>query len=135
MSEPPPRPLHRRQLVRRAQKGARQVGLQRGPPILQGKFAKRSKFAEHGGVVEGDVQPAEARFGRFDQALRKGLVADVAGDCDGFAALGLDRLHQRVEFGPAPAGGNHLGSFGGKELCGGETDAGAGAGDDRHLAR
>ena len=82
------------------------------------------------GVVEREVEPAEARHGAFYECGDLLLVGDVADDAERLTARG-GQLGRRGPGGLLVAVGKHDGGPGlGERLRCGEPHAGAGAGDD-----
>ena len=75
--------------------------------------AKVSSSSGHGGrakpgVVEQEVEPAEARLDRREQALDRLRIADVAAMGDGAAAERADLARDLVELVAPPAGERHM---------------------------
>ena len=91
------------------------------------------RFAKRAGIVEGDVEPAEALGRSGDEGAVVGLVADVAGQGHGLAAGGLDLGDERRKLGLPPRPDHHLCAFRGEQPRGDAADAGARAGDDGDL--
>jgi len=84
------------------------------------------------GIVDQDVEPAEAGGGLGGQALAFGLFRHVGGDEAGGAAETLGGL---LALGDVAARQHHGGAGGGQAAGHAQADAAIAAGDHRHLAR
>ena len=75
------------------------VGLHRGVEILGRQVLQLFAELLATGIVDQDVQPAQLGHGALDHLLAEALVAQVARNGDGHAALRLDQRHDRVGIG------------------------------------
>lgn len=127
-----PLPLrgHCAQLVFHAQQRAEHIGVEGRGVALRRLIDDRAGLAFRAGVVDGDIEAAEAGDGLVHQSADLGVVAHVGFD--------EERLRtQRMEFGferlalRHAASGNDQAGMGACECQGGGTaDAGEGAGDE-----
>ena len=121
--------LHDAQFVLHAQDRAEHIGVERRCIAFGGLLGDRARLAFGAGVVDRDIEPAEACDGLVDQIAHVVFVAHVGVD-----ELGLDpRLRSSASECLAGlsrrAGNDHLGALLGKGKGGGAADAGQCAGD------
>src|SRR5690554_3508848 len=124
----------RRYLMLGTDKGAVQVGMQDIVPVTRFHVLQRHHRPDDPGIVEGDVEPAEALQCRGNQLLCQAFVAYIPGDGNGIASIAYDGFDQGVEFILAASTHNHLGAFTGKKTRCGMANARAGPGDDGDLS-
>ena len=112
------------------------VGLHRGVEILGRQILEVVAELLATGVVDQDIQPAQLRDGAFDHLLAEGLLAQIAGDGDGGAAIRADAGHDTVCIGlfVGQIGDGNIGTFAGKGDGRSRADAAVAAGDQRALA-
>mmetsp|Transcript_5196 Transcript_5196/g.19338 ORF Transcript_5196/g.19338 Transcript_5196/m.19338 type:complete len:220 (-) Transcript_5196:2415-3074(-) len=118
--------LHQRKSGPCAQETAGQVGVDHGPPLRRAQFVDGQRWRRDAGVVEQQVQPAEALAQRRKRSADLRLVRDVGRQQQrlrqGFAQAGLAASEQRQRPALAGQGPRHR-----------PADAGAGPGDQGHL--
>ena len=102
-------------------------------PRGERQIGERPHLSGRAGIVEGDVEPAEAAQRRLDERFREALVAHVAGDGNGLAARFRDLRDKRIELRLPPGRHHDAGALPGEELRRRATDPGACAGDDGDL--
>ena len=96
-------------------------------PAVKVEIFNAGRGATAPGVVEEDIQPAIGVDRQFNSRLDLGRLGDVTkreGDGAGKA------LRQFAPHLSLQVGCDHLGTFGDKQLQGGQTNARAGPGDD-----
>ena len=86
------------------------------------------------GVVDQDVDLAEGGQRRVDQRLPGGIAGDIAGHAHRAAAGGHDGLGHRIGGLLLQVADHHRRAGLREQLGDAAADAGAAAGDDRHLA-
>ena len=124
---------HRPQLVLHAGPDAAEVdGVHavEGLGLFVGGVGRRSLDA---GVVECEVQPAEARHGAFHERGDLLLVGHVAGGTECLTARGGQLVRRGPEGLLIAVGKYDSGPGLGERPCRGEPHAGAGSGDDRDV--
>ena len=89
---------------------------------------------EDAGVGDEDIEPAEVLDDLREGGLDFGLVADVGGDRDRFAAGLADVVDGRLGAGSVPVEDRDPAAFLGQPFGGGLADARPGTGDRCHLA-
>src|SRR6185369_2663239 len=103
-------------------------------PARFGHAGARAALSQGAGVVEGDIQAAEALDGQGDEVPGIGFRAHVACQRDGLPAFRLDLPDQAVQLGLAARAHHEPRAFGREQPCAGVSDAGTGAGDEGYLA-
>jgi hypothetical protein len=122
--------------VLQAEQHAEHIGVERRCIAFGGLLRDRAGLAFGAGVVDGDVETAEARDCLVDEITDIVLVADVGADEFGLRAKRAQLLGQRLSGFVAAAGDDDTGAVSGVGDGGGAADAGEGAGDqDDGIAR
>ncbi len=124
---------HDAELVLHAEEDAEDVGVEDGGVGLGGLVGDGAGFAFGAGVVDGDVEAAEALDGAVDEAADVVLAADVGGDEFGVGAEGADFVGERAALFLAAAGDDDLRAGTGEGERGGAADASECAGDEDDL--
>jgi hypothetical protein len=103
------------QFVLQAQKGAELIGVEH-PCIALGRLlGQRAGFSFGAGIVDRDIQPAEAPHGLFDKIAHIVFVAHIRQNESGFRAEARKLVFERRAFELAPAGYNDSCAFFAKE--------------------
>jgi hypothetical protein len=121
--------LHDPQLVLEAQQRAKHIGVEHRRVAVRRLLGDRPRLALGAGIIDGDVEPAEAGDGVIDQAAHILFVAHVGLDEGGLRAERMELGFQRLAFGLAAAGGDDGCAVLGEGQRGGAADAGQCAGD------
>jgi hypothetical protein len=122
--------LHDPQLVLQAQKRAEHIGIDH-PCIAVGRLlGQRARFSFGAGIVDRDIQPAEAPDSLFDKVAHVVFVTHVRQNESGFSAEATKLDFECLAFGLAEAGYNDRCAFFGKGKRRGTTDAGQSASDE-----
>ncbi|MNT63663.1 hypothetical protein D3C72_2014960 [compost metagenome] len=90
-----------------ADEGGGQVDVQRILPARERDLRRRLVRPDGAGVVQRDVQPAEALDRRLHQAFGQSLVSDVSRHRDGATAFGLYGGDQGRQLDLASGGDDH----------------------------
>ena len=120
-------------MIFRGKKGAGEIDVERLAPYGGGQTWRRPHLAKRAGIVEGNVETAEARDCQFHQCSGIGLVLDIACQADGRSAARSNFPDQFLKLRLAPRPDNDFRSGIGEKLCGSAAYAGTGAGDDRNF--
>ena len=121
---------HHAQLVLQAQHGAQHVGVEGGGVRLGRLLDQRPRLPLGARVVDGDIEPAEARHGAVDQRPHVRLVPDVRPHELRLGAQLRQFVLQRRPGVRVAAGDHQAGTLARKGERRGATDAGEGAGDE-----
>src|SRR6478752_2699925 len=89
--------VHQAEGRARAQEHAGHVGVQHAEPLVQRQLVHRHRRRVHAGVVEQQVQPAEAAFDGVEQRLHAGGLAHVGGHGQGLLAARFGLGRQRLQ--------------------------------------
>ena len=103
-------------------------------PALE-RHLEHAEAAEDPGVVDEDVDAAEALAGAPDHRRHLRFVGDVTRDAECLAAAALDRLGALLRVLRNLIDADDRGAFVGQPLGDAASDVGAGPGDDRDLPR
>src|SRR6266852_1237627 len=106
------------------------VGVEGGCVILCGLFRDRAGLAFGAGVVDGDIEAAEAGDRLVDQILDIVLAANVGVDEFRFGAQRAEFGHQRLAGVITAAGNDQVCAFMREGKSGGAANAGQGASDE-----
>jgi hypothetical protein len=121
--------LHNSQLVLQAQKRAKYVGVEHPCIGVQRLLGQRAGFSFGAGIVDRNVQPAEARNSLLDKVARVVFVTHVRQNESSFSAEATKLSFEGVAFGLPAAGYNDRCAFG-KGKRRGTPNAGQSAGDE-----
>ena len=112
-----------------AEQHAEHVGVEGSGVTLGGLLGDRPGLAFGAGIVDGDIEAAEAGDGLVDQVPHVVLVAHIGANEFRLRAERAEFGDQRLAGVVAAAGDDDAGAFAGKGQGGGAADAGQGAGD------
>jgi len=112
-----------------AEHDAQHIGLERVGIGFDRRLGQRTGLAFGAGIVDGDIEPAEAGHGLVDQGADIRLVADIGPDELGLGAELAQLLGQRQTGRLAPRGDDELRAVLGESQGSGAADTGQGAGD------
>ena len=122
--------LHDSQFVLHAQKRAEYIGVEH-PCIAVGRLLSHwARFSFGAGIVDRDIQPAEAPDGLFDKVAHVVFVTHVRQNESGFSAEATKLAFECLAFGLATAGYNNRCAFLGKGKRRSTTNASQSASDE-----
>ncbi|MNT30046.1 hypothetical protein D3C72_1658200 [compost metagenome] len=124
---------HGRQLVLGRQEGAREIGIDRRPPVFQGNFLRGPHGPQGARIIKSDIEATKALQRQRHGPLRTRRVAHIAHASHGLRAAVRQLRHQRIEFRPPPRHQHQPRAMAGKQPRRRMTDARAGARDDGDL--
>ena len=127
---PAPCALHDPEFVLQAEQGAEHVGVEHRGIAFQRRRGHRPRGALRAGIVDGDIQPAEALDRLIDQATDIVLAAHVGENERGLRAEAAELGLERPAFGLATAGNDHGRALFDESDGGGPADSGQSSGDE-----
>jgi len=116
--------------VLHAQQRAQHVGVEGGGVGLGALRGQRAWLALGAGIVDRDIQPAEARDGTIVQGLDVGLIADIGADEGGLRTEAAQLVGQSRSGVVAAPGDDDGCALAGEGDGSGATDPGQRAGDE-----
>src|ERR1700719_183262 len=112
-----------------AQYSAEHIGVEHSCIALGSLLDQRARVSFGAGIVDRDIQAAEALDSLFDKVAHVVFVTHVRQNESGFSAEATKLFFECLAFGLAAAGYNDRRALFGKGKRGGTTDAGQSAGD------
>ena len=122
--------LHDPQFVLQAQKRTEHIGVEHSCKAVRRLLGQRAGFSFSAGIVDRDIQTAEAADSPFDKVTHVVFVTHVRQNECSFSAKTMKFVFECLALGLAPAGYNDRCAFFGKGKCRSTTDAGQSAGDE-----
>ncbi len=119
-------PLHGRELVLHRIEDAHQVDIDDAARLVGRDEGELDEVLRDAGIVDRDVEIAEALDRQLDEPFGQGLVGDVAGND---RAIGLDLAGRPVERGGIEVGEDEAGASGGEPLSRPAAEAARRTGD------